>query len=212
MARFNTGGEVQAGSGGAFLSPDKEKATTVWLLGGKERIRWIANQASCFVQNGKPCNASWASVGPDDPAHELGLKADGYVAWVPVAVKNGDGSFDVKLWQTNKTNHASVAEFEKEWDMDGLRMKIVFGVNKRWTVSALMPHKDGPSKEQLAELTAKIPDDETFGKLIGPDDANGVWELLMKRLNVSSRNAVRKAFGVASKAEGASDDIEVEDV
>ena len=212
MARFNTGGEVQAGSGGAFLTPDKEKATTVWLLGGKERIRWIANQASSFVQNGKPCNASWATVGPDDPAYELGLKTDGYVAWVPVAVKSGDGGYEVKLWQTNKTNHAAIAEFEKEWDMDGLRMKILM-VNKRWTVQALPPlAKDGPTKAQIAELTLKIPDDEAFGKLIGPDDANGVWELLMKRLGVATRNAVRTAYGVAQKAATADEDIEVEDV
>ena len=210
MARFNTGGDVQAGNGGVFLTPDKEKATTVWLLGDKDSIRWIANQASCFVQNGKPVNASWASVGKDDPAHELGLKTDGYVAWVPVAIKNSDGGFDVKLWQTNKTNHAAIAAFEQEWEMEGLRMKIAL-INKRWTVSALPAHKEGPSKAQIAELVAKVPSDEEFEKLIGPEDAKGVWELLMKRLNVNTIAQVRTAFGVASKA-GAGDDIEVEDV
>lgn len=211
MSRFNTGGDVKVGSGGVFLTPDKEKATTVWLLTGKEGIRWIDNQASCFTQNGKPCNASWAVVGKDDPAYELGLKTDGYVAWVPVAVKNGEGGFDVKLWQTNRTNHATIVDFEKEWELVGLRMKIAM-MNKRWTVSALPPHKDGPSAAQLQELIAQIPSDEDFEKLIGPADANGVWDMLAKRLNVATKDQVRVAFGVAKKVAASDSDIEVEDV
>lgn len=212
MAKFNVGGDVKTGNGGIFLTPDKEKATTVWLaIDSKDKIRWSASQASCFTKQGKPCNASWISVGNDDPAHELGLKTDGYVAWIPVVVKDSDGSWKIQIWQTNRTNHAAVAEFEKEWELFGLRMKILM-VNGRWTVQALPPHKDGPSKTQVEALLADIPNDEEFGKLVGPDDAEGVWQMLAKRLNVPGREQVRAAFGVAKKAAAADDDIEVEDV
>lgn len=210
MARFNTGGNVPVSNGGIFYTPNKEKPNQVFLVGGPDFIRWIDTQASCFTQNGKPCNASWACVGKDDPAHELGLQTNGYVAWVPVAVKNDSGGFDLKLWQTNRTNHAAIVEFAKEWAMNGLRMKIL--KTRVWTVAALPPLKEGgPNSEQLDELIGEIPTDEEFGKMIGPDDAKGVWELLMKRLNVNTIAQVRTAFGVASKA-GSGSDIEVEDV
>ncbi len=212
MAKFSKGGDVKAGNGGMFLTPDKDKGTIVYLLTDKDGIRWTANQVSCFVSNGKPCNASWISVGKDDPGiAELGLKGDGYAAWIPVAIKEND-EWVVKFWQTNKTNHSVVAGLEAEWPkVVGLRLKIAM-VNKRWTVSALPPAAKGnPTDAELKELVSAIPDDDTFGEVLGPDNAQGVRELLMKRLNVPTWKQVLIAFGVKSSGD-VDGDIEVEDV
>lgn len=208
MARFNTGGNVVASGAGMFLKPDKA-GTTAWLLTDKDGIRWTSQQVQCFEQQGKPTNVTWIKVGPDDPSVELGLKNDAYAAWVPVAVK-GDNGWEVKFWQTNKTNHAAIVALENDWpQLPGTRIKISF-ISGRWTVAALPPlAKGGPTKDEIAELIASIPDDDAFGAMVGPDTADGVRQLLMKRLNVQTWNQVLTAFG---KGGSASEDIEVEDV
>ena len=210
MARFKTGGAVSVGGAGMFLKPDKA-GTIAYLLADKDGIRWTSEQVQCFEQQGKPTNVTWIKVGPNDPAGELGLKSDGYAAWVPVAVKGDSGEWEVKFWQTNRTNHAAIVALANDWpSLPGTRIKISF-IGGRWTVAALPPAAKGnPSKAEIDELIAAIPDDDAFGAMLGPDNVEGVKELLMKRLNVTSWNQVLTAFG--KKVEAADADIEVEDV
>ena len=206
MARFKTGGNVAVGGAGLFLKPDKA-GTIAYLLTDKDGIRWTNEQVQCFEQQGKPTNVTWIKVGSDDPSGELGLKSDGYAAWVPVAVKGDSGAFELRYWQTNKTNHAALVALANDWpSLPGTRIKISF-ISGRWTVAALPPTtKGGITQEELDELIASIPDDDAFGSMLGPDTVQGVKELLMKRLNVQTWQQVLSAFGV-----GSAEDIELED-
>ena len=46
-------------------------------------------------------------------------------------------------------------------------------------------------------MFAELPSDEELEKLTGPEDAEGVKAMLIKRCGVSDWNGVLKAFGVA---------------
>jgi hypothetical protein len=201
-------GVAPTSGGNLFLRPEKT-GTIVYLLTGPEGILSTPNMMSCFVTGNPPapCNASWIQV-PCDPGLELGIKTS-YNAWVPVAVKE-EGVLVTKVWQTNKTNHTALVNMAPDWDMVGLRVKIAM-VNNRWGVTPMPPVKNGgPTKEEVAEAVANIPEENVLGALLGPEDAQGVKELLMKRLNVTTWGAVQTAFKVPVTE--VDEDVEVEEI
>lgn len=213
MGKLDVGMAPQSSGSQLFLKAEKT-GTVVFLITGTDRYFSTNKQFSVFEKNGGPCNATWITVGKNDPGFELGLKGDGYAVWVPVAVNvagpKETPSWEVRIWQTNKTIHQALVNTESDTELVGMRIKISM-TNNRWGFMNLGPNakNPGPSEEEIEALVAEIPDDDTFGDLVSkPSTPADVKEFLMKKLNVANWNAVRSAFKLDTVA---TDDMEVED-
>lgn len=174
-----------------FWRPDPDSSQKIKVLVDADEIQ-SAEQFS--VWDFKPA-AIWVEV-ENDPGRELGLKSR-YLAFVPVAIKDDDGSKQVKYWLCPRTLHSQLHDFNEE--LGGTKGMILRlkregkGIETRYSLIPM------GSKEKVTE---ELPDEDTFLEQLGPEDAEGVKKLLIERMGVRDWDAVVEWFdGGASSDE-----------
>ena len=200
MGRLNKGATPTAGNNSDVFLKKEEKGSLIVLLVDKDGISSSDLQRTCFERNGAPCNASWIEV-DNDPSKVLGdkIKARQTVVYIPVALNVGTAKapkWEAKIWQTTKSMHLSILGLgETGWTIKGTQGRLFKNSQGRWEFS---PTPVRPlSDAEVDALFAELPSDEELEKLTGPEDAEGVKAMLIKRCGVSDWNGVLKAFGVA---------------
>lgn len=200
---LNTGNAPKSSGSADFrFKPDASTRNLIYLATDYSDIAWglWAGFFKTNKANPAPVDMSWvgASVNCEEMkiATELGGKPvrKGFPL---VIVKNADGSFEVKLWEISATN----LETLRQWAIDdGVDLAgkaiVVQKVAGKWTIASSVSktHKDLTAAE-LA--TIDLPDNDFIENFLGPADADGVRAKLMERLQVTTWDAVREAFGLA---------------
>ena len=198
MAKLNRGGEPTSGGGNTnYFKPDgKGGRNEVVLLSKLEDVLSSGDFVKLF-QNGQfgkpsyPVTMTWLDTGPDDPRHVLCPDEKlqyGAIAWVAYQ----DGSeWKVGAWNMSKSTHTKLFNADLDAGLTGKVINIQ-KIDGRWNVT---PVSKRTAPAEALELD--VPGDDVTERMLGVyKDADAVWEELMKRMEVETREEVIAAFGV----------------
>jgi len=201
---LNRGGEPTVGNGNGIgwwkPADNKGGRNEVVLLSNIDQIPSSGEFVKLFqkAQFGKPAypvTMTWLDTGADDPRHVLCPKEKlQYTALAWVAFEE-NGEWKIGGWLMSKSVHTKLFNAFQDVDLTGKVINVQM-VGTTWNVS-YVGKKTAP-KEALA-LEIPVAGSEVERRLLGLyDDSDAVWDELVKRMGVESREDVMAAFGVDS--------------
>lgn len=201
MSKLNFGGTPKtSGDGTNFWKPEDGKDNFVVLLSNPDPedgdIAWSSEMVKMFTKSpfGKayPVNATWVYFGDDDPKNVLApeLKLQ-YTGLVMVAYQDG-GEWKLGVWQVSMPVHRALATAASVNDVQH-KFILVKKEGKTWTVSVAGKMKVPAEALKVAD---KIPSQEEQEKIFGVyKSSEAIWEMLMERADVNSREELMALFG-----------------
>lgn len=199
MARSLRVGRVPAASdgGGKFYGlKDGDTATMTVLVDIDEIVS--VDQYALWDFNPAPV---WVHCGDDDPGMDLGLKP-GYRAFVPVEIEI-EGTKEIRFWSIGIGLHRELSEIaEMAEGLKGLIIKAKrtgSGLKTRYSVLS--------TGKRAKSLPKDLPTVDDVIAELGPEDREGILELLKERTGMSFEKLVETVTGAK-----ASEDEEFEEV
>lgn len=187
-------------NGHSFWKPEEGRDNFVVMLSNPDPddgdIAWSSEMVKMFSKSkfGKsyPLNATWVYTGEDDPKNVLApeLKLQ-YTGLVMVAYQDGT-EWKLGIWQVSLPVHRSLVTAASVNDIVG-KFILVKKEGKSWSVSVAGKMKVPADALKVAE---KIPSKKEQEKIIGVyESSDEVWDMLLQRANVSTREELMTLFG-----------------
>jgi len=207
MSGLNRGGEpvVSTGGGIGWWKPTDNK-------GGRNEVVLLSDiadipsspdfvklfQKSNFGKPAYPATMTWLDTGKDDPRHVLCPNEKlQYTALAWVAYED-NGEWKVGGWLMSKSVHTKLFNAFQDVDLKGKVINVQM-VGTTWNVSYV-----GKKTAPAAALALDVPEpnSEVEKRLLGVyDNSEAVWDELVKRMGVETREEVMEAFGVGADSD-----------